>query len=684
VASSRLDSLSRRAFSVYGVTIAAVLAASFFPDVRIWGLNWFSYFGWSGRALLILIGATVPLALTKLTDRDPRSSSNASENRRFLVASLVVTVLFIFVFWLVRARTHFLGDGFLLLERLAEGFQAIRPWNPAVYWTQEWLNERLGASGKESALLAFQLISYTAGLIVMVASALTSLRLFDKFRHRLLFMLGVTSAGYALVFFGYVEHYPMVVAVVATFALMGILIARGKLGRWWILLPLVVSPPLHPFCVAMYPAAVYVLAVNTPVGRWVASWRWWYKIGALLIVAAGAVVLFIRAYETNYFFRFSIVPFVENRFTIEGYTMFSVDHLVDYLNLFWQLQPGLLLLILLAVACFKACRRCPEYRFLAVLAAGSMGIAFLFDPKLGMPRDWDMFSFAGVAPTLLLYLAALDSRWRSTGSLRIAGLAIALSLIMLIPRAATQADPETSIEVFDNYSDMDTFKNGGGRFLLLKYLEDKGRRGDAYRRRLQNATTARFEFWDAEGARLMTQRQYRPAIEKYQELLDDFPCYNNAWTNLGICYYQLRQYDSAIACLRISDGLNPYSVNVYHALALAKYASGNSPEAEELWTEASRLVPTDPRPYTYLLLMYEYDGRDDDYRRTVDRVLEYADSPKATPGLIKQAAALYAKQGDFENSARRCRRILATDADTAYVLSLQKTYPKLKVIEDGR
>jgi tetratricopeptide (TPR) repeat protein len=301
-----------------------------------------------------------------------------------------------------------------------------------------------------------------------------------------------------------------------------------------------------------------------------------------------------------------------------------------------------------------------------------------------MPRDWDMFCFAGLPLAVLLYLLALDPRRRSTGSLRAAGLAIVLGLLVLFPRALTQAEEETSIELFDNYSELDTFKNGGGRFLLLQYLEKKGRRGDADRRRWENTTTAQFEFWDYEGSRLMQQGKYREAIAKYHQLLEKYPSYNNAWTNLGICHYQLRQYDSAIACLEISDGLNPFSVNVYHAMAMAHYASGNNDRAEELWLEASRLVPTDPRPYTWLLLMYDYDKRTDDYRRVAERVLELADSEEATPGLVKQAAVLYAKRGDFDNAARQCRRILTAVGDTAYVRSLQRSYPELKVIEDGR
>ncbi len=667
----------------YALTVALVLVASFFPEERLWGFSWYAYLGWPGRLILLLVALTALPALDRLLrDRGRSFKRSRRSERNFSVAAVIVTAVVGLAFYLLRARTHFLGDGYLLLIRLAEGTHPIRPWNPAVYWVQDWMCGLVGNEGESSARLAFQIISYGSGLLFLAAAGLAAARLFDSFRSRLLFLLGAASGGYMLVFFGHVENYPLFVLMVAVFALTGMLAARGLISRWWVLLPLLLATPLHPFSAALVPGAVYLLAQPTDFGRWVAAWRKWVKALVLLVVATGAVTVFHQVYVNNYFFRFAIVPFVENRFTIEGYSMFSGKHLLDYLNLLWQLQPALLLLGLLAYSARSVFRQ-SEYRFLLLLGAASLGIAFLFDPKLGMPRDWDMFCFAGVPLTFLVFLMALDERVRTSASLKLAGTAVLLGVMLLIPRTATQALEEVSIEVFDNYSELDTFKNGSGRFLLLRYLERHGRYEEAERRRKANAAIAAFEFWDAEAQTLMRQGDYRAAMAKYHRMIDVYPCYHNAWTNLGISHYQLRQYDSAITCLRISDGLNPFSINVYHYLALAHYSAGHNATAERLWLEATELVPNDYRPYSFLLLMYQYDERPEDYRNLVERVLERSLAADASLGFVKRAAEIYLERGNYAAAAGECRRVLTMSADSGYVRSLQVKYPPLRVLDDA-
>ena len=40
---------------------------------------------------------------------------------------------------------------------------------------------------------------------------------------------------------------------------------------------------------------------------------------------------------------------------------------------------------------------------MAIMLVCCLGAVFVLDPKLGMPRDWDLFSFAGVPFVVLCY-----------------------------------------------------------------------------------------------------------------------------------------------------------------------------------------------------------------------------------------------------------------------------------------
>ncbi len=574
--------------AIYAVSVLAIAVASLFPQARIWGLNWYAYADWNLRIMALLPVISAPLFLTaiKYKSRVGRKVSAAdSAGRSTFRWAVVIGALMFASFVLFSARTHFLGDGFQLLYRLAEGTSPIRPWNPAVYWIQGWVYNLLGGDGVHSALVTFQLISYVSGFFFLVLTLWAAWRLFELNLARLLFFLGALSGGYMLVFFGYVENYPVFILVVTAFTLLGMLAARGKVARWWILLPLATAIPLHPFSAALVAPAVYLMTQRTPVGRWVAARAWWLKLAAVLVLLATGMAIFIRIYTTDYFFRFAIVPFVEDRFTIEGYSMFGAKHLVDLFNLIWQYQPGILLGIMVIIGA-RFMFKLPEYLFLALQVAASFGIVMLFDPKLGMPRDWDMFCFAGIPLTFLILLAALDSGGRTTATLRAAGLVAVLGLTMIVPRVACQAIPDSAIAMFDNYSNFDIFKCAGGRFLMLRYLEQRGDHAEAERRRTANEKTAQFELMDVEAQQMMNRREFAAATERYRQLLKRYPSFHNAWSNLAICYYRTQQYDSAIACLQIADGLNPFSENVYHHLAMCYFSTGQNQLAEEYWLRA--------------------------------------------------------------------------------------------------
>ena len=669
--------------TAYALSVAMIAVSAFFLDQRVWGFYWYGFFGEKGIMLALLLAVLGPLAALRLPAGFRRKQDPYLDSpRTYLLWILIISSILLSLFVIFSSRTHFLGDGFQLLVRLAEGTSPIRPWNPGIYWIQNLLYGVLGGDGRAAALLTFQLISYISGVLFLLVSAWSAWRIFETNADRLLFFLGLVSGGYMLVFFGYVENYPLFLLCVISFTLLGVLAARQKCSRWLVLLPIAVALPLHPFSVALFAPAVFVLSQGTAFGGWVNSRPLWLKLVAVTVFVLISVVVFEYFYRTNYFFRFAIVPFVQYRFTIEGYSMFSAKHLVDYMNLLWQLLPGLLVGAVLAIRA-RSLIKSPEYLFLSLFIAGSLGIAFLFDPKLGMPRDWDMFCFAGVPLTVAVLLAALDVRVRAASTVRGAILMTALGFIILAPRVTVQAIPDAGVAMFDRYSDLDVFKNVGGRFLLLKYLDEKGMVQEATRRRYANTKTARFEKWDADAQALMRKGDYLAATKLYHQALDVYPVYHNAWTNLGVCYFQRGQYDSSIACLRIADGLNPFSVNVFHYLALSLYASGHDREAERYWLKARELVPGDYRPYEYLILMYEYSGRSENCRTIEDEVINRAVVPGADVRFVLKTCEIYLKRGDLPAAERECSRALSLGADTARVCGIQRRFPQLKVVECG-
>ena len=99
------------------LTLARIVA-SFFPHLRLWGVNQLHYFslefriGLSAVALLILIpgiSRTVADGLGKISGRIAERLEKTNRHLLYFAAGLLSLV----PFWLLRSRTPLLGDGYL-------------------------------------------------------------------------------------------------------------------------------------------------------------------------------------------------------------------------------------------------------------------------------------------------------------------------------------------------------------------------------------------------------------------------------------------------------------------------------------------------------------------------------------------------------------------------------------------
>ncbi len=84
-------------------------------------------------------------------------------------------------------------------------------------------------------------------------------------------------------------------------------------------------------------------------------------------------------------------------------------------------------------------------------------MALVFNPNLGMARDWDVFSFAGLPLVLLFTLLLIEQK-----QLAALGLCAMLALLVLLPRAGAQVAPQIAISHFRNYAKLNPLMNRTG------------------------------------------------------------------------------------------------------------------------------------------------------------------------------------------------------------------------------
>jgi tetratricopeptide (TPR) repeat protein len=474
-----------------------------------------------------------------------------------------------------------------------------------------------------------------------------------------------------------VENYSLFVFSVTVYSLTGLFVVSGKINRWFILPPLGLAIFFHVLGVTLIPSALYVLLINSRLTNAINRLSFKTKLLPGVFVATIAAIVFYHYYSTDYFFRFAIVPLFKDRFAIEGYTLFSLKHVVDSLNLLILLLPGLpIVAVSLLFLPVRTIFQQREYRYLLILLALTLGAVFIFDPKLGMSRDWDLFSFSGVPLAMWCYYLVLDKGNRIAGFSMISALAITLGFLLLVPRAFSQIIPEASLAHFESYIRFDEERNRNSRVLLVNYYENIG-----------DSVKAQFELrrWKTDHPEevlvsrcnelYFKEKRLDETIYLLRKALDLNPVYSDAYSFLGVCYLDLKKYDSALMLIKIANGLRPNHPPTVNNLGMAYASNGDYKRAEKALLQAIRLDSTMLGTLYNLARLYQSLNKMEKYHYYLNKLACRADAPMEAIGELGD---YYLGQGEYEKAGEAYYRALQKGLDSLYVKGLIEKYPQLK------
>ncbi len=178
----------------YGALVLFLLA-SFFPQYRGWGINWWAYFPGYVPFVLFAIGAVAPVVVRGVlrggrSDVDDDRASADGSGKYFLIV-FCLTAVFALAFYLLRARTHFLGDGYQLLSLLADQVCSAKAWDKGTSLINNGFFSLLWGEPEARALLVYRVVSIASGIGMLIATGLLSWFLFDRNSRRLIFFLGL-------------------------------------------------------------------------------------------------------------------------------------------------------------------------------------------------------------------------------------------------------------------------------------------------------------------------------------------------------------------------------------------------------------------------------------------------------------------------------------------------------------
>jgi len=663
----------RTALTLYYATLVLFVIGSFATGWRVWGFNFGAFLPEGIGIILMIVVALAPWSIDRFI------SSGSISGRRmnaYLFSAFSLTFIFSVLFVLLRTRTHFLGDGYTAISLLEVDKPLLKMREMGESYAHLWVRDLIG-SGKSAAISSFRVISIGSGIVATIISLWTGSKLHGRSIKALLFTLMILSGGYAMLFFGYVENYSLFMASVIAVVLSGVLATRDYAPKWLPLLLALIAASMHTLGVIFIPAALFVALKKTPPGRFFAQSRI-RLITLVAVLIAVTVAAAIWFYQSNQFVRFSFLTLTANAYTVGGYTLFAWDHLADTINLLFLLVPSLLLGLWLLAVNWTDIRRSFTYQFLGLAFISALVALFLIDPKLGMPRDWDLLAFVGVPLTAIVALLILEIK--TSRQKQIVTLLLVLNFSVLAARLIIIDSERPAVAQFSSYLDLDIGKSRPGSFVLFKYYQERGRKHSADS--LQLLWKDRYpEMYIMDTVNIdMRRRDFVAAAEKLERILKLTPTNHDALSNLGTCYTYLGKYDSALVLLNLAVGFNPYNVAAWTNLGTIAFKQDDFEQAEKDWLKAYEMDSLSFTAPGNLARLYKKTG---DKTKWLSFLRKAAVTRDAPPKIYADLAEYYIDERNYIQAAGLYRFGLQRGLDSSVVKEARAKYHPLDSIMSG-
>lgn len=323
-------------------------------------------------------------------------------------------------------RNLLLGDGLLITEMIDKGI----PFR--IFDGLDYQAHRLLARITDRDAASVYRATSTLGGFLLVPAVYPLLgRLgWEAWRRRVFVGLLLTTAP-VLFFFGYVESYTWLYLALTLYLVAGLAAIAGHLSPVWPSVLFGLAMALNLTAVFSLPPLLYMVFRPQPE-----SWLRRVRNGlgpAFLLVAVAVLAQVVAGYDGQWWARdFRPGAHALNLWRDD---LLSPRHLSDLKNLAWLMGLAPMLVVTFL---YRRWFRSPGSVFLIIQVAGLALLHFLLEPKLGLPRDWDLLA-AHQGGLLLLAARLLPRNGGKTGLV-----VLGFSLLMVMPWVTLSARPEAS------------------------------------------------------------------------------------------------------------------------------------------------------------------------------------------------------------------------------------------------
>lgn len=635
-----------------GFLIALHAIASFFPQPRLWGVNLLYYLPFVFRWILVILSILILFPHINraignfLTDFSRRLTDRFKKINRYYKYVFLSLIGGIF-FWAFRVKTFLLGDSFLRAREINLGAK-LSFTEPLDFLLHVNVAKLFGWD-------AFQTYAATSivagGVFVFFILLVRDLVGKDNQERFFVFSIFITMGANQL-FFGYVESYTLVYVAMIAYILFSLGYIKKNNGLILPILSFFLSVSLHLFAITLLPSLLYLIFSEGPKKTETETEtekrkdrlvKYLISLGIIVLVGIGLSLLQNFNPEKKGLGYYLIHPLGKGE---SSYSVFSFSHILDLINHQLLVSPVGMLILLTSVLVFpkKIDHKDRVIRFLLWLSVFGLTFAFFIDPKLGYPRDWDMFAFSALGYTFLGVHIFLKS-WREAkmGSLRYVTISLLFtSLISAVPWIYVNASEKKSVERFEYLLDLDEIRSAYGRENLAMYYNQ---RGDSQKEIKQ---------WE-KAIKLTGSARYI--------------------TNLALVYYNQQNYDLALKELERSVKVDSTFDFTHFCLAEIFTKEGRYDEAIAEYRKAIKFRSTITQYYDNLGALLA------NLKRYQEAVLVFEQGLKANPGypsIYRNLGYTYYNLNDFSQAEKYLQLYLQHAPKAEDASEVQQVLTKVK------
>lgn len=581
------------------IILAALLAVVFIiagaaPLDNLWGFNHLKYF----PDYVILIYALLFLLILIPSSSVRLGAFLIGISKRFIklpaaARILAIAVFSVAVFYMLRVHVHSLGDGYQRIYQVEQGYLYYHT-EPLDFFLHAILYRVLKMFGAGSGELSYSLLSFACGTAFILAIYLIKFPGDYGSQAGSVIKLLIISLGGLQFFFGYVESYTLFYIFALLYLSLGtrFLITTKGLLVSSIMLALAIAS--HITGAIFIPSFIYLVYYNFRYCKPTSFALRYIPVILILVPALGLIgqEIWLRIYVAEYVPSISggILPI----FSASEYSMFSPSHLFDILNEFLLITPVSFVLIIYAVSSRRRdVNSKPVTSFALAVAVCSFLLLLAIDPKLGLARDWDLFSIpcAAIATSVIFY-----SFWRSKsigvnsyGSIILAG----LSVLFLSSWILTNASEKRQLVRAEDLLSLSDRSRGYSTELLAYYYKyeakDSQKAYDLLISIPDEAKSARV--YSKIAKTLIDLGRHEDALESAHEGLAIDSNFAELHAIAGATWTRLGKPEKGLPHILKTCYLRPDDYQIYHLLGNAYYKLDSIGKAMLAFKEAIRLNP---------------------------------------------------------------------------------------------